>query len=770
MSAITRTTIPIAIVALLLGAAIGYFTSQFTSDPNPNPISRRDVGNDGPKDNARDTPDPASNSGSRGNSTPDPKPPRDTPAPGPNTPKPPEPDADAALREAVARAIAASNDAGKPRGDGVFTGKVTREDNGEPIAGVLIEAWGQPKADEYQPEIRKPIDAKPNPEPDLADLAMKAIKEARGQSRYYYFATTGADGRYTMPGLPEMKFWLSARGPGYEYSMTAGDDGRDPEYGKIKPPMTINFKGTDALDVPVDVLMPDGSAAKPLSITVAKCPEGMESAKPEDAWKAAENGEMRGESWSGPGDVMRMKPGVMLLYAQPDDRHGMVKAEAVVARIGEVSGAANAKIVIQLKAVPGITVKVKDESGDSTFGYFETLCAPCPDGVLPGLRELRALGVNSAYSSGYGGWGRMNSWGGYRGGRSMELYNGPISYSDYYPGYYGNNDEEEGVTTSHFRDLTAGPYVVALVRREEIVAHAMVSVAGVAVVVNLVLPPARRDEYAKIWVKGPDGELMASGVNFEARFANENRSESSGGGTRQADGSWTVPYPGMSREDVANLQGTWTIKVHHKDYGERTVTMNRGAADEVTVNFDQPGFLLVTVDGLEGHAAKDKIFLGEESGGDYWSSHGQIRPVNGVFKVGPMQAREVKVVLRIRGDNWWGIELATATATVGRGESSLRMSMPALYSVTVSVSGAQAGSSVSLSRERVYSHESNGNREEYTTSDQVASSAIDRNGIVKFEHLPAGKYTAYVHDDQGRFPAVEFQLPGAGTINIAPEK
>jgi hypothetical protein len=237
-----------------------------------------------------------------------------------------------------------------------------------------------------------------------------------------------------------------------------------------------------------------------------------------------------------------------------------------------------------------------------------------------------------------------------------------------------------------------------------------------------------------------------------------------------------VSYPVLYGMESDDDSAKYEVMAAHPSHGKKRVPVARGPNAEVTVTFDQAAWLLVTVDGMDAHPAKDRIVAGGKlSGEEYWGNWNAITAVNGVFRMGPLQPSEFEVTLslRVTEDYWSNLELAKATITLSPGDNHYRFSLPALYGLTVSVAGAPEGSSVGLHRNHKDSYEDeSGMRHEYMNSTSAGSSMLDRSGTARFEYLPAGEYVIYVSpaaSSSQQYDAVTVTLPGAGTVNIVPK-
>jgi hypothetical protein len=184
-------------------------------------------------------------------------------------------------------------------GDGVIRGAVKSE-TGEPIAGVEVRAvpW-PPRAWDDPPDDRDGDDLAADDAVPRFERERRWIDAARRATR------TGADGRYQLDALADVKWKLRAEGDGFDID-PGGWRGREEKVGA-----TVDFVARPAVEFPVEARLPDGTRAQRASVRFSR--QGKNSRRDDREWRP---------DWT----EARMPPGVYQVTgtAGDDDRYGLV--------------------------------------------------------------------------------------------------------------------------------------------------------------------------------------------------------------------------------------------------------------------------------------------------------------------------------------------------------------------------------------------------------------------------------------------------------------
>lgn len=744
-----RAIVPIIIVALLAGAAIGYFTRPFMDDETPIATIRNDRASLTNSDTSDAKPNPYIESSSR----------RDTPtAPSesrvPDKALPAEPANQPAVPNAsslISGVMSSSETPERPVGDGVITGRVVRAGSGLPIEGVMIVGrmvQGHPQ----HGEIKTPLPETPSlpGEAELIKQLEMQVRNNRAQRAAMWSVLTGPDGTYSLGGLPEGEYSISATHP--RLSIAAeGNDPRgqggyyDPTYydprsmgGGIVTGVyvggTANFHAIGRRMVFVDVLSADGAPVTSVSLSQATWPRGQEGASIEDVTSALRFVPIP-QRWNGPGDYITLPEGVYAIRINLEAELGMVTCLA--ARVDVLADGPDPRVLLQLVPANGIEVTVTCEDSELlTKGTYSVNVVKATDAAQPDKRALtRSSGMKS-------------------------LMPGKI---------------RAGNAKAVFPDLEPGNYWAVLHQNNVVLDLKPVTSGSGATQIALSVQPPSREEYVLVKVLSPEGTIMTDTtvtgmVKYTGGSTSSNRS------IRMPDGSYKVFHAGIDN-DRKMTNPVYSVRAVSRDMGTVTGEYQLGPAAELTLRFQVPAMLHVTIDGAKGHAAEKQLRMsidGEESNpmryGDMYGYNpedfmyrgvgGGNTGVGGVFVFGPMQPREVTMTLSVTpvGNSWGGFELHKEKITLQPGQNAHRIRMPALYSVSVYVPEGRAGLSVSA---RPRPSNEGGTR---ITSTVSATLGADLRCVL--EHLPAGDYTLTA----ARMETESISLPGHTSVTMLPSK
>jgi RNA polymerase sigma factor (sigma-70 family) len=175
-----------------------------------------------------------------------------------------------------------------PPGKGTIVGHVKTKD-GVGVAGATVRATRKPPA---------PSSAWRGPtEPSAEDAVRDAVVYAKWRLATTRRAVTDAAGAYALSDVTDGPHWIDAWADGWEVRRAPGSDASD-----VKPGSSIDWIARAVIDVPVTVLLPDGSVATE-SVQVN--------------WTVPEADVRSGSvMWSADAAVVRVEPGPWTLTAE----------------------------------------------------------------------------------------------------------------------------------------------------------------------------------------------------------------------------------------------------------------------------------------------------------------------------------------------------------------------------------------------------------------------------------------------------------------------
>lgn len=325
---------------------------------------------------------------------------------------------------------------------------------------------------------------------------------------------------------------------------------------------------------------------------------------------------------------------------------------------------------------------------------------------------------------------------------------------------YSRNDYE-----FTFNDLSPGIYLVGVTRdRRKIAAAQNVEVTETVTELNLEVPAIEAEDYVVLWVYGPDGEILKD-VNVNVTYRSDRRSTSGRTTTiKKDDGSMWVLLESQSEHFEGDFTEV-TVQVHSSKYGSKGATRAKGDSSEITIEFQEPASLEVTVIGYEGSGYEGLLTLSIERAetGEIREDRRHVRTYGGssrggidsggTQKFGPVEPGEYKISLALKSSRYQQQSIAEEFATLSAGDNSAGISIPALYSLTVVASG-MVGNYLDLRPLQEGSRRSSRNRIK-----------VGESGEIVFEHLPAGDYKL---SDMGRSGEMTVSVPGQSKIEYAP--
>jgi len=729
-----RFQIPALLLVLLIGVGGGLVAGMMLAEPEPGTASRRTETTVAPITPTIPAPRDTKASAPAPTAVPTPE----------STPRPASQPRESAtapvagdLRGRLEQALSGIAPHVRQVGNGQITGKLTMENTGLPLTGILIEAVGQDDSSSYlaTPRPKPTRDPVPQTEYNLAEVAERAVESTRNLLNRYYHTTTGSDGSYTLAGLPEsLKYRITPRSSQYQFEFVSGGDAFRYSSATCKPGDVADFTATRQWYVQVDVLLPDGSPAKGMNLRYGHMTAATDRAMAESLLKGFRLS--TGTSWGGPGDHITFPQGFNALTAEPTGEAGLFSADPVVVHAGEGGDTA---VTIRLRAVPGVIVRIQDDSGDGRNLSREIQCMPWVGDKPPTRQQFREYdrrgGTNPAYE---------RKWG---------------------------SDLSKPIV---FKGLNPGRHIVAVIGDDQMLAHAFFESDDTVHEITLVIPPPAREDYLMLWVKDPTGNPIRKDVRIHTRVQSKSGGSSGSGNAASAmlDGWWRLKHHGREEPVGKSEDATWTITVSHDAYGIMTEQYKPGPASELTVQFQQPATVEIVVDGMQGHAAKDLLIARlapvVEANSNRSVSDIRLTPTDTGFVTSAMQPGKFTAHLMLNGGSgsYSALELSKVEVTAVAGKNTVRLSAPPLYSVTFSLPGVRAGARVNVNRvkdERSSDGMGRWSREE------TQSRTVDDTRIAIFEHLPAGRYQVSVSNTGNQsYRETEITLPGQSVVVLSP--
>jgi hypothetical protein len=220
-----------------------------------------------------------------------------------------------------------------------------------------------------------------------------------------------------------------------------------------------------------------------------------------------------------------------------------------------------------------------------------------------------------------------------------------------------------------------------------------------------------------------------------------------------------------------NPDGRYWIEVRSARYGSQRLEYVRDATRDLTVRFDHPATLEVTV---RGYATSDhvgnlqlSVALKEGGGSSSRTTHfyggypGQPAiNAEGVQSFGPLAPGTYVITVNLKRQRWQLTPVATHEVVLKSGTNTHSVPLPVVYTLTVTVDGAKDGATIYLSQVR----KKQGTRRMYFPSHRQKV----KNGRAVFENLPAGEYRLS-GSGGGLKGRMTVTLPGTTTVRFAPE-
>ncbi len=628
-------------------------------------------------------------------------------------------------------------------GAGQISGSVTTEE-GRPLEGVVVRAVRLDEEAEAEPP---PQAAAPPPVPDLESHVRNAVTEWRRQQGDAREVATGPDGRFSLGGLANDPYLLTAWKEGYVLQPQGGNQqpeeqpigwggdhglivndwawaGRGPWGGpapgpgstRAEPGSTVHFLAVAAQSVSLSVVLPDGSPAGLARITV----QG-----------SAGN---REEKWTPKSPPLRLGAGAYRLSARAGaEKPREVDPDEAEWRSPEVPvtvqpGIPTPTITLRLGPRPGIKGRISEPAGDWMQGVV-----------------IRALRVT------------------------------PETPAD--PAHVKASQLQTWVTPSRpvfaFRDVPPGRYALAAARgwQGEPGPVVTVDVSDRMTRAEVALPPPEPPQRLTVLALAPDGRpvgdvqiWVAAGPNGQNGMVGvTERQRTPEGGHRLT----LAPAPDPSGAG-GGTPAQRSVTVASALYGSKTTGLIAGQTS-VTVQFAEPASLEVTVTGYRGSGFEGELWVSvgapqpaEEApeqgfgapfggGGAWLAPDSEGRCHFNALEPGP---REVVLLMQTpHGQS----AVARVPLTLHSGANTATLPIPALYRLTVAVDGAAQGT---------YAMLRDAGSQPWSGGNWVV---LDASGRAAFEKVAAGKYVVQVWGGSGDGGSMTISVPAESVVKFKPD-
>ncbi|MCP3919597.1 MAG: PDZ domain-containing protein [bacterium] len=552
-------------------------------------------------------------------------------------------------------------------GDGALWGRVA-DAAGVGLPDVVLRA--QPTVT-IQSSTSVPLGQGPPPLTSLKDVVRRAAKNHTHRRARLREVRTDADGVFRFEGLDETFWQVTAYKEGWVFES-------QPLSYRARVGQAVDFQGDPVVSIPVEVFLPDGS-------------------QPDEAVLVVERNRGRGRS---SGNRFTWTPAEPLLRVR--DRRTEISARAV---------------------------PFESEDANDAFVYRSPSAVYTPEpGAQPAPMRFDLVARSGIQ-------GRViQSDNGVR-ARSMRVYAMPIAAAEK-PDLERLRESERNTYLRsgagfQFVDLPPGKWVVGVGRSyaSPISVHEVVEVGSGIEECLLEMPAIDFSRSIVATVRGADGAAL-DGVSF--RFSHKGPDGSSRHGMqpmRMADGRYLLDVPSdafAAYFETTPPETTFGLRISHDSYGEQSVPLKKGQTS-VETTFVVPAEVTVSIDGYVGSGYEGRLSVGIQRRGDGRSSSPDNNDA-GVFRLSPQEPGSYKVRLllqstgRRRSDN----EIASVDVELEAGSNSVRLTIPALYSLSLHGPDLAPGTTV-----RVYGTGGSFGREE-------ARLGEDRRASI--DELPAGRY------------------------------
>lgn len=317
-----------------------------------------------------------------------------------------------------------------------------------------------------------------------------------------------------------------------------------------------------------------------------------------------------------------------------------------------------------------------------------------------------------------------------------------------------------------FGDVDSGRYMLGVCGNhgDTPLAHEVIQVSEGTVEQDIQLPPPEEGSHVVLTVLGPGGEMLRA-VSFRELIRHDRSSRSGDGdATLRPDGRWIIRTEAPETRDESFRHD---LTVVSETYGEKSIELDSAKASEMTVSFEAPAMLQLTVSGGSGHpdAARISVLVREKSSKRrHWHHRDKavgLRRLDatGATKVGPLSPGDHVIELTYRGrKDWSDWTIATKEVRLTSGNNSATIDAPTLHELVVAMPEGSKGSRVNLNRIM---------KKGETGSHLSVQETVDDKGLARFGGLPAGRYRLKSWGKASG--SMEITIPAAARVEWSPQ-
>ncbi|MFT5057843.1 MAG: hypothetical protein ACI89E_000608 [Planctomycetota bacterium] len=588
------------------------------------------------------------------------------------------------------------------KGDGAINGHVA-DDDGNALAGVVIRLTGSSRS--FSSTSPSTVGQGAPERVSLKETVRKAAQGYQDRKGLRFETKTDGAGDYRFEDLEDNTWSLTAFLEGFQVEPESSAN-------RVRIGGEVDFTAKSVIQIPVEILMPDGSQPEQASISVKRL--GKDAGGKRYAWSSEE-------------PFLRVVPGRYEVRAYSHNSRGTDFSEyaSETVKVAIKAGAVPESIDLSFLPRIGISGYVRMPKGDTGRRNYIVRLMPL---TLEQEVDLNILGDSEVRE-----WARPGS-----------LFT--------------------------FSDLEAGRYAVGASRdwSSPIVVHQIVELTVESAEIQLEVPELDHSQALRVTVLDATGSPLDD-VGFQLKQESGNGSRSSGVQTvREGEAGYLLTFPGELHKGYFGQEETsakYSVRVTHAEFGTRTTPLTRGQT-ELTVTFEVPGQLTVTVPGYSGSGCEGRLRViairkEEVDGRHYGSTNTKDKvDVDGVRNIEGLEPGLYVVSLMVdpvkTSRHSWssGREVNKIEFDVRAGANSLRLTIPALYPLRVHWADAKEGATLHLSSQATSENNFGfGNKE------------FDSNGFAEWGDLPPGNYT--LHSYSGTSEMMEITVP-SGQIEFTP--
>jgi len=512
------------------------------------------------------------------------------------------------------RIVEAVNIGPPPEADGVFRGKVITEE-GTPLPGVRISVTPRTVPTTEDPSW---------PAEGIEREILLFVARSKWHKELTRNVRTAEDGSFRIRGLPkDLSYNITARLEGYRIKPKGR---RETDY--VRPDEEFTFIAYTIVEVPLSVLLPDGSPASA-------------------AWIKVEHGDHSDFIRWGEGDsAIGLRPGTSTLSADAD-----IEGQAYLSDKIEVEvqpGEPIEPLVLRLKGEPGIQGKVVFECGAEPEN-MSVYCIPAPEGTRPEFSRGR---IDSDHRM----WVHAHS--GFR-----------FKFKQLSPG-------------THYL-VVFWPYT------RRIAAEAFVEVTDRMVHQDLKVPSLEQGTFFILWAFDPEGGLL-SDISVSGKCDPSDRIGFVAPEARRDDGSFLLVLP-WTADDPDRPQGNLFLRVSNMKYGKREITADPLRSPEIKVRFGHPARLTVRLTGPGTENPDSSFSVGLQPASDHstWRKEGKETMQTALSsaeaaQLGPVDPGPYLVALFLK-DSFLEEPVVVEPVALSAGQNEIELPAPALHDLVVRV-------------------------------------------------------------------------------------